>query len=155
VSKAFTKEDDVVEQEIVRRPAPVISYLTRNGVERLRAELQELQRRRTTASVDLDVSRRIRELEQTLASAVVVETPPDADVVRFGAMVTVRSSSDNEESTYRIVGPAEADAAAGRISAGSPLAKALLNRKAGERVLFKFPAGEDTLEIVDVKYTDE
>jgi transcription elongation GreA/GreB family factor len=94
----------------------------------------------------------MRELHQSIASAVIVEVTADDGVVRFGACVRVRSTADGEVAEYRIVGPAEADAGRGRISSISPLAKALLNRKVGDRVLFQYPAGEDTLEILSVSY---
>lgn len=56
------------------------------------------------------------------------------------------------KATYRIVGVDEIDIDSGWVSWLSPIAKALLNRKRGQRVLFKFPSGEKTLEIVDIKY---
>ena len=80
-------------------------------------------------------------------------TPPNgpADVVRFGATVTVRESDGNEAS-YRIVGVDEVDLDRGWVSWVSPIAKALLNSKQGERIRFKFPSGEETLEVLDVRY---
>lgn len=122
----------------------------------MRQELDSLERKRSAAANDSvsfqQLDHRIRELQQTIATAAVVDVAPADDVVRFGASVTVRSASDGEESEYRIVGPAEADAGRGLISSISPLARALLNHKVGERVPFKFPAGEDTLEILAVSY---
>jgi len=159
VSKAFTREDDIPVPEITRpAAAPSVVHLTAQGAERLRQELQDLQHQRAELSRaaetdpavrELDL--RIREIQQMLASATVVQTAGEPDVVRFGSEVTVRSDNDGEESRYRIVGPAEIDIERGCISSVSPLAKALLNRKVGERVRFKYPAGEDTLEIITVR----
>ncbi len=81
--------------------------------------------------------------------------PPsgDADVVRFGATVTVRRS-DGSEDTYRIVGVDEIDLERSWVSWQSPIAKALLNARRGERVRFKFPSGEEELEIAGVSYEE-
>ena len=75
--------------------------------------------------------------------------PPEGktDIVRFGATVTVREKS-GEESTYRIVGVDETDMDQGWVSWLSPVARALMNKKVGERVHFKIPAGETELEIL-------
>jgi transcription elongation factor GreB len=71
--------------------------------------------------------------------------------VRFGATVTVRES-DGNEATYRIVGVDETDMDCGWVSWLSPIAKALLNSQRGQRVRFKFPSGEETLEVMDIRY---
>ena len=89
------------------------------------------------------------QLEESLQSAEIVSPPEGpAEVVRFGTTVTVRES-DGSEATYRIVGVDEIDIDRGWVSWLSPIAKALLN---GQRVRFKFPSGEETLEIVDIRY---
>ncbi len=65
--------------------------------------------------------------------------------------MTVRDST-GEESTYRIVGVDETDFDRGWVSWQSPIARALLNARRGERVPFSFPSGEEELEIVAVSY---
>jgi transcription elongation factor GreB len=50
------------------------------------------------------------------------------------------------------VGVDETDADENRVSWMSPIAKALMNRKRGERIRFKFPSGEKTLEIIEISY---
>jgi len=91
-------------------------------------------------------------LEESLQSAeIIVPSAGPADIVRFGATVTVRESDGNEE-TYRIVGVDEADVDRGWVSWMSPIAKALLNRQRGEQIRFKFPSGEETLEILEIRY---
>jgi transcription elongation factor GreB len=72
-------------------------------------------------------------------------------VIRFGATVVVREESGGE-STYRIVGVDETDFDRGWVSWLSPIAKALMNARLGERVRFKFPSGEEELEIIDISY---
>jgi transcription elongation factor GreB len=92
------------------------------------------------------------QLEESLHAAEIIPNPSGpADVVRFGATVRVRES-DGTETSYRIVGVDETDMDRNWVSWMSPIAKALLNGKRGERVRFKFPSGEETLEIKDIRY---
>lgn len=122
--------------------------------------LAQIERPKFAATaVDPDARRRLQSLDQRierihemLGTAVVV-TPPGVpwEQVLFGATVTVRSRS-NGEMQYRIVGIDETDADQGWVSWLSPIARALLNAKLGQRVRFKFPSGEEELEIIDIKY---
>jgi transcription elongation factor GreB len=169
MSKAFTRDEnegpdipDIVPTASVLTPGAK-NYITPGGAQTLRDELQKLIERTRPKLVDArddpDVKRhlarvdhRIRQLEESLQSAEVVEPPDDAqDVVRFGAWVTVRESS-GEETSYRIVGVDETDADNNWVSWMSPIARALLNRKRGELIRFKFPSGEDSLEIKEIRY---
>jgi transcription elongation factor GreA len=97
------------------------------------------------------VEGRIKELEILLAMARVIdETPPAADVVQVGTTVTIQEEGLEPEQ-YTIVGAAEANPAAGRISNESPLGKALLNRKIGEKVQVDAPAGTFVVSILKVE----
>jgi transcription elongation factor GreB len=71
--------------------------------------------------------------------------------VRFGATVTVRNGR-GVTLAYRIVGADEADPARDEVSWISPIARALLNARLGQKVTFRFPAGQDTLEITGIRY---
>jgi transcription elongation factor GreA len=83
---------------------------------------------------------RIQTLESMLRKAVLIEKPGrSAGVVDVGTSVTVRS--DDGEEQYSIVGPAEADPLAGRISNESPLGRALIGHKAGDQVEWASPTG--------------
>jgi transcription elongation factor GreB len=93
----------------------------------------------------------IRKLKQTLDSVVIAEIPADHEKVAFGATVTVRHAAGDEES-YRIVGVEEANPEQGEISWISPLAKALLARKVGDKLRFRSPAGDEELTILTVRY---
>jgi transcription elongation factor GreB len=169
MSKAFTREDDdAPELPEVALPVSLLSpgaknYLTAAGAQKLREELQrsiEITRPALAgAQDDPDAKRqlarldqRIMQLEESLRSAEIV-TPPSgpADVVRFGATVSVRESNGTE-TNYRIVGLDEMDLDRNWVSWMSPIAKALLNGKRGERIRFKFPSGEETLEIIEIRY---
>ncbi len=97
------------------------------------------------------VEGRIKELEILLAMARVIdEAPPAADVVQVGSTVTIQEESLEPEQ-YTIVGAAEADPAAGKISNESPLGKALLSRKVGEKVQVDAPAGTFVVSILKVE----
>jgi transcription elongation factor GreB len=159
MSKAFTREsDDSGEEEIAPfRPLPpgTRNYITSEGAQRLKERLQGLIDKKQAASVSDPESKRlesaIRNLKQRLDSLVIVEPPADPAKIAVGATVQVRHSNGEEE-TYRIVGVEEADPERGAISWISPLAKAILSRKPGEKVRFRIPAGEDELEILSVRY---
>jgi transcription elongation factor GreB len=169
MSKAFTRDEnegpeipDVPPTASVLAPGAK-NYITREGAEKLRTELQRLVEVTRPELVDsrddpdakrqlTRIDQRIRQLEESLQSAEIVEPADDAkDAVRFGAWVTVRESR-GEETTYRIVGVDETDVDNNWVSWMSPIARALLNRKRGERIRFKFPSGEDSLEIKEIRY---
>jgi transcription elongation factor GreB len=169
MSKAFTREsDDLPEAPVVARqrsplPPGAKNYLTPDGARRLREELDrlvQLERPRHAGSPDNPeakrqiqvLDQRIYYLQQSLESAVVVAPPivPEAGV-RFGANVTVRDRSGTE-SRYRIVGVDETDIDQGWVNWLSPIAKALLNARLGERVRVELPTGQEELEILSISY---
>jgi transcription elongation factor GreA len=91
------------------------------------------------------VEGRIKELEILLATARVIdETMPSAEMAQVGSTVTIQEEGNDSE-VYTIVGAAEANPAAGRISNESPLGKALLGHKVGDRVQVDAPAGAFTV----------
>lgn len=165
MSRAFVKDD--VEAPPLHRPrAPlpdgVRNYVTWRGLALLRTELEELlaelaaRERAAAATSELASLRgRIAELESRLASAEPV-TPADGppDVVRFGALVTIRNA-DGAERAYRIVGVDEANARQGLIAFVAPLARALLGKRRGESFTWKAPRGEEELEVVAIDFSDD
>ena len=91
---------------------------------------------------------RILRLTQRLREARVVEAPTGAtDTVVFGAKVTVLDEESGKQMTYTIVGPTEADMAAGKLSAESPVAQALLGSKVGAVATVATPRGERKLRV--------
>ena len=167
MSKAFTREDDTSDQPVLPAlvsplPPGAKNYLTAGGAERLRAELGGLvagERPRLVAAAVSDaeakrelaqLDQRIRYLQQSLATAEIVPPAPGPlEQVRFGTTVTVRDGKGGE-SVYRIVGVDEADFSRNEVSWLSPIARALLNARLGQRVPFKFPSGATELEIVKI-----
>jgi transcription elongation factor GreA len=98
------------------------------------------------------VESRIMMLENQLRNAVIIrEEDKVQGVVSVGSTVSIRELPDGEIETYTIVGTAETDPLAGRISNESPLGKSLLGRQVGDHVLVPAPGGEIEFEIVEVK----
>lgn len=145
MSRAFVKEDDGENEVVAKRPQRQHPYyVTPEGLERLQHDL--------AAAQSAGDERAAEDLQERLDAAIVVrpEEQP-ADVVQFGAGVTVEAP-DRRRSTYRIVGEDEADPLKGRISWLSPLAQALLEHRAGDRVVWQRPAGNVPLKIVSISY---
>jgi len=86
------------------------------------------------------VESRIAEITQTLANATIAEAPKRAGKVAIGSTVVVEYS-DGRERTLTVVGTAEADPAAGKISNESPVGAALIGRKKGDTVTTEGPTG--------------
>jgi transcription elongation factor GreB len=169
MSRAFVREsDDLPERPTpARRPSPLPpgtqNYITPDGARRFREELERLvhiDRPRLASAEEPDAQRRLQEvnqridqLQQCLETAVVASPADDPQRVQFGATVSVRDWN-GEAFSYRIVGVDEADLDAGCVSWLSPIAKALMNARVGDRVRFKSPAGDRELLITRVSYED-
>jgi transcription elongation factor GreA len=106
------------------------------------------------------IEARIKDLEDKLSRAEVIDASKfTGPRVAFGARVKVSVSDEKgkpleDEVTYRLVGPDEADLAQGTISVTSPVGRALIGREVGDEVKVKMPAGMRTYEILDVGYGD-
>lgn len=148
-------------------------YLTPEGLAKLREELGQLQTvRRAEVAERLQRAKeiggtednaeyedakneqaflegRIMTLEATVRNAVVIEEHPASKVVQLGSRVTVADAERHEE-VYIIGGSAEANASEGRISNESPVGRALLGHKKGDKVKVQAPAGTLTYTIVKV-----
>ena len=173
--------DDEDDDELVptlRLPAGSKNYMTRRGYDALRVELDQLVRIERPQMVETvawaagngdrsengdyiygkkrlrEIDRRIRFLIKRVESAGVVdpERQQGLEQVFFGATVSFCDLDTEEEQTWQIVGVDEADAAHGRISWISPLARAVLKAKVGDVVRFQSPAGMREIEVVDVRY---
>ncbi len=151
-------------------------YLTAEGMRKVKEELEYLTttRRREVAQMiaeakaEGDISEnagydeaktaqgflegRIRELEGILKNATVIADDESApDLVKVGRTVVVRESGTDYDESYKIVGPPEADPSSGLISNESPMGKALLDKRIGDKAVVESPGGTITFEIVEVK----
>lgn len=97
---------------------------------------------------------RIQEIEARLSNAQVIDVTkmPNNGRVIFGATVTVYDLNSEEEQTWRIVGDDEADFKQNLISVNSPIARGLVGKETGDRVVIATPGGEVEYEIVNVEY---
>jgi transcription elongation factor GreA len=148
-------------------------YLTQEGLDELRKELDELiQVKRPevitalkdaraqgdlSENAEYDAARteqaivesRIKELEAMLERAVII-TKVDTDVVSIGTKVTIEYVDDEEEEEYSIVGSSEADPFTNKISNESPIAKAIMGLKVGSVVSVESPNGKYDVKILAI-----
>lgn len=150
--------------------------ITKEGYERLKVELQRLQKEERPAVIkaieearghgDLSenaeyeaakekqslIEGRIQDLCQKLASAEIIErTNGDNGKAIFGCTVVMEDMETGEVVSYKLVGPWEADVQSGTISVTSPLGKALIGKEEGEEVNVQAPGGRRTLEVLEVQ----
>ncbi|WP_353989094.1 transcription elongation factor GreA [Pediococcus argentinicus] len=98
------------------------------------------------------VESRISTIENMLHNAEIINNNDvDKDEVSLGKTVEFKELPDEEPEEYTIVGAAEADPMAGKISNDSPIAKALLGKRKGEEVAIATPAGSMQVKILSVK----
>jgi transcription elongation factor GreA len=90
---------------------------------------------------------RIKRLRQRLDNAVVVEADGAADRFAFGRTAEVLAEESGQVSTWTLVGSTEADLAEGRLSAESPIGRALRDAEVGERVEIETPRGKRTFVV--------
>ena len=100
------------------------------------------------------VEARIRDIEGRLQNAQVIDVTalPHTGKVIFGATVEIANTETDETVTYQIVGDDEADIKQGKLSVGSPIARALIGKEEGDVVLVKTPGGDVEYEIVAVRH---
>ncbi len=92
-------------------------------------------------------------VEDKLARAQVIEiggNPPET--VRFGVTVVLVDDSTGEEVRYTITGEEESDVSAGLISVTSPVARALLGKRAGDEVTVRVPKGNRSFEVLEIRF---
>ncbi len=153
-----------------------VVYLTEEGLEKIKEELDYLKNVRReeishrlelaishgdlSENADYDYAKqeqafvegRIKDLEDSLRRAQVIENDGRVDQVRIGHTVTViEEGFEDEPETYYIVGVHEADPGNGRVSNESPIGRALLGSKVGQIVVVEAPAGKIHLKITEIK----
>ncbi len=158
-----------------RQGLPRAISLTQQGYAELESELATLkgkrpqaidEMRRAAADKDfrenapLEAAReqrghlegRIRELEETLKSAVVIDgKQEDTQEVNIGGSVILRDLASGEELRYTLVSPREVDPTKGKISVASPIGKAIIGQGQGEVVEVTVPAGKLRYQIIQIE----
>lgn len=147
-------------------------YLSLEGLEQHKKELEELKLKRQEIAQRLEEAKalgdlsenqeyiaakeaqafnegKILELEQLLREAVVIDKDKKISLVQIGSTVEVKSNGKAQ--TFTIVGSEEANPSAGKISNESPLGRAFLGRKIGETVEAETPGGKVNYKITSIK----
>ena len=151
--------------------------ITKEGFERLKNELQRLQKEERPeviraieeARAHGDISEnaefeaakekqgllesRIKDLTQKLGHCEIIDPSEEENGrITFGSTVVMEDLETGEVTSYRLVGPYEADVQAGTISVTSPLGKALIGKEEGEGVRVQTPKGVRNLEILEIQH---
>ena len=152
-----------------------VSYLTPEGYEKLKAELEELKttgRSEVAAAIaearekgdlsenaEYDAAKeaqgllemKINELDKVMATARVLDSSQlDTSQVTVLSKVTIKNLKLKKEMTYHLVSESEADLKTGKISVSSPIGKGLLGKKVGEIAQIETPRGNIELEILSI-----
>jgi transcription elongation factor GreA len=147
-------------------------YITQAGLEKLKKEVEQLKSEKMPEIIERiarakelgDLSEnaeyqdakdeqgftagRIVEIESIIRKAEIIEESDNKDIVSLGSKIKI--TCDNKEFEYTIIGSNEADPARGLISNESPLGKAFLGRKVGEKVMVVIPKGEMECTILSI-----
>ena len=151
--------------------------LTARGAEALRQELKRLKTQRPEISAAIATARehgdlrenaeyhaakeqqglaeaRIRDIEAKLSNAQIIEVDKlnASGRVVFGSTVHLASLDDDTEVRYQLVGEDESDIKSGLLSIASPIARALVGKRAGDAVEVVTPSGKQSYEITAVEY---
>jgi transcription elongation factor GreA len=147
------------------------NYITVEGLEKLKKELEELKQKLKTVSIKIKEAREMgdlsenaeyheakneqsflmgkeQELEQKVKNAQIIKNDCKSEIVQIGC--TVEIEDDGEKMKYQIVGSDEADPISGRISIDSPIGSALIGHRKGDQVEVKTPAGVSVCRILGV-----
>jgi transcription elongation factor GreA len=96
---------------------------------------------------------RIMELESMIGRAEIIDVSKlSGDRIKFGATVKLIDEDTEEERTYMIVGEPEADVRSGKLSIGSPIARALIGKTIGDQVQVSTPGGGKSYEVTAVRF---
>lgn len=152
-------------------------YFTKAGLEKLRAELQELKtegRRKIAAAIsearekgdlrenaEYDAAKHAQGLheleiakkEDILANAKIIdESQLDTSKALIMATVKVKNLANKKEMKYKLVSRTEADFKTGKISVDSPVGSGLLGKSVGDVAEIKVPAGTMKFEVLEISY---
>ena len=150
-------------------------YLTAEGVENLRRELDHLvnvkrpalaerlhkaiQQGDLAENADYTTAKeeqgflegRIMQIETMLRNTVIIQEDGPRDEVTLGSLVVAVEEGTEEAETFRIVGPAEANPANNKVSDKSPIGRALLGHRVGNTVMVETPGGEIVFRIISIQ----
>jgi len=167
MSRGFVKEDDQEEVPIVPQraylPEGVTNFVTPSGMNQLLVEKQMLVNEKNNLNnadenekrIALNyINAKLQLLNNRIIEARIVnlnEQPQNE--IRFGATITLKTEATKDIQTFQIVGVDEADISKGKVSFLSPIARLLINKKNGDKVLLKQANKDIIFEIIDISYT--
>lgn len=156
-----------------------ISYYTKEGLERLKAELSELKGKGRSdiakqiaeardkgdlsENAEYDAAKdaqgllelKISKLEEVVGNARVIdESTLDTSKVSILSRVTIKNKKNNMTVTYMLVSEEEADLKSNKISIKSPIGQGLVGKKVGEIAVVKAPAGTMEFEVLEIGLSD-
>ncbi|WP_420578002.1 transcription elongation factor GreA [Ekhidna sp.] len=152
-----------------------VNYYTKEGLDKLKAELNELKTKGRadmakqiaeardkgdlSENAEYDAAKeaqgllelKISKLEKVVGDARIIdESSIDTSKVSILSTVKIKNNKNKMEVTYQLVAEEEADLKSGKISVQSPIGKGLLGKKKGEKAVIKVPAGDMEFEILDI-----
>ncbi len=139
----FKEELEYLKKEKRKEVAEKLEYAKSLGDLSENAEFHEA---RDTQAI---VEDRIQKLENILKIAIIVESH-STDVVAVGSVITIVKDGEKGEKVYTLVGGEESDIANMKISVHSPLGRAALGKKKGDKFTFSAPSGQVTYKVVAI-----
>jgi transcription elongation factor GreB len=169
MSRGFVKEDDQEEEPIVPQraylPEGVTNYVTPFGMNQLLDEKQMLENEKNNLNnasenekrIEINyINAKLQLLNNRIAEAKIVNlNEHQQNEIRFGATITIKTEATKYIQTFQIVGVDEADISKGKVSFISPIARVLINKKIGDKVILKQAGKDIVFEIIDISYSDK
>lgn len=162
MSRAFVNEDQAAaqaSQPVERKVSDQPNYVTAKGLAQLQQRVAQLNQLRSELLAQgeradkqslADTERDLRYFSARQQSAQVVPAATSREKVQIGSRVTY-IDEENREYQVQLVGEDQADIAAGLVNWGSPLGRALLGAAPGDEVMWRRPAGDQTIEVVAIE----
>jgi len=166
MSRGFVKEDDQEEVPIVPQraylPEGVTNFVTPFGMNELLAEKQMLENEKNNLNngseneerIEINyINAKLQLLNNRIAGARKVNlSDQPQNEVRFGATVTLKTEAAKKNQTFQIVGVDEAAISKWKVSFISPIARVLINKKTGDKVILRQAGKDIVFEIIDISY---
>ena len=142
-----------------------VSYVTKEGLKKLQDELDNLQNverpkiskaigeaiEKGDISENAEYDAKIAQLQDVISNCRIIdESQIDTSKVQILNKVTIKNIKTKATMTYTLVSESEADFKAGKLSITTPIAKALIGKKLGDKVEVQVPAGTMEFEIMDI-----
>jgi transcription elongation factor GreB len=166
MSRGFVKEDDQEEVPFVAPRADLPfgkeNFVTQKGMDSLVLEKENLlhEQENLDSSQEKEyrisfnhINAKLQLLNERINSSKIIDSKKlPQDEIHFGATVTFKNTDNNANLTFQLVGVDEANISKGKLSFITPLAKALLHKKIGDKAILKLSEKENIFEILEIIY---